>query len=64
MISELEQSGAGICLGGNSIRSLSVADDMVLLSFSRKGLHTLMDICYRYSCKWRYLYNPTKCSVV
>ena len=64
LISELEQSGAGICLGGYSISSLSVADDMVLLSFSRKGLHTLMDICYRYSCKWRYLYNPTKCSVV
>ena len=64
LISELEQSGAGICLGGYSISSLSVSDDMVLLSFSRKGLQTLMDICYRYSYKWRYLYNPTKCSVV
>ena len=33
LISELEHSGAGICLVGHSISSLSVADDMVLLSF-------------------------------
>ena len=39
---------------------------LVLLSFSRKGLQIwiLLDICYRYSCKWRFLYNPAKCSVV
>ena len=31
-------------MGGYSISSLSVADDMVLLSFYGKGLQTLMDI--------------------
>jgi len=28
------------------------------------GLQKLIDICYDYSCRWRYKYNPIKYSVV
>ena len=24
----------------------------------------MMDICFNYSVKWRYMYNPSKCEVV
>ena len=37
---------------------------MVLISFSKNGLQNMIDICYRYSCKWRYEYNPNKCGVI
>ena len=64
LISELEHSGQGFCITGSSCSSLSVADDMALLSFSKSGLQAMIDICYRYSIKWRFTYNPDKCSVV
>ena len=62
LIQELENSGYGFCIAGKSYSSLSVADDMVLLSYSKFGLQKL--ICYEYSCKWRYKYNPKKRSLV
>ena len=64
LIEELENSGYGFCIAGNSCSSLSVADDMALLSFSKSGLQAMIDICYRYSIKWRFTYNSNKCSVV
>ena len=44
--------------------SPTVTDDMLLWSLSKKGLDELMTICYRYSCKWRFEYQPSKCSVI
>ena len=64
LIKELENSGYGFCIAGGNCSSLSVADDMALLSFSRVGLQAMMNICYKYSLKWRFMYNPAKCSVV
>ena len=37
---------------------------MTLLSLSSKALQEMINICYRYSCLWRYQYNPDKCAVV
>ena len=42
----------------------SAADDMVLLALSAVGLLCLLCICYAYSCKWRYEYSASKCSVI
>ena len=64
LIVELEESGYGFCMVGNQCSSLSVADDMALLSFSKCGLQAMINICYRYSLKWRFSYNASKCSVV
>jgi len=54
LIQELEASGNGLCLYGLNVASPTLANDMVLLSFSKGGLDNMLDICYRYSCKWRY----------
>ena len=64
LITELEQSGLGICVYDFNISSPTVADDMVLVSFSRKGLQLILDICARYASKWRYQYNASKCSSI
>ena len=64
LIKEIELSQHGMCIYGMNAACPTVADDMVLISFSKKGLQHLMDMCYRYSLRWRFEYNPSKCSVI
>ena len=40
------------------------ADDIALLATSRKGLQIMMDQCYEYSCKWRFIIHPGKSVVM
>ena len=37
---------------------------MTILSLSSKALQEMINICYEYSCLWRYQYNSGKCAVV
>ena len=66
LIKILQESGYGLCIFEKSFACPTVADDMCLVSFSKKGLDMMMDICYNYSCRWRYEYNHKKmrCSCV
>ena len=34
------------------------------MGLSKLGLDELLQICFCYSCKWRYEYGPLKCSVI
>ena len=45
LIQELEASGSGVCLYGMNVASPTLADDMVLLSYSKRGLDNMLDIC-------------------
>jgi hypothetical protein len=64
LIDELEKSGLGLCVYNTCFASPTVADDMCLISLSKTSLDKMLDICYNYSCKWRYSYNPSKCAVL
>ena len=64
LIEEQEVSGFGFCMYGKQICSPTVADDMVLVSLSKQGMNEMLDICWKYSQKWRYFYNAAKCKVV
>lgn len=64
LIWDLENSGFGISVLNIRCGSPAVADDMLLMSFSKVGLDRMIKICYNYSCKWHYEYQPHKCSVV
>ncbi len=64
LIRELVSSPDGLVLYDENCCSPTVADDMILISFSRNGLLNMMNTCYRYSQKWRYTYNSTKCNVI
>ena len=57
LIKEREASNKGLCFYEINVGSPTVADDMVLMSFSKKGLDQMLHICWLYSCKWRYYYN-------
>ena len=47
-----------------NIPCITSADDMGLLSLSKKGLDRLLNICHLCSKKWLFAYNPQKCSVI
>ncbi|MES9879758.1 MAG: reverse transcriptase family protein [Sedimenticola sp.] len=64
LIRRLEASNVGFNMNGINISSPTVADDMVLISYSKYGLQKMMDTCFNYSCDWRYEYNASKCAVV
>ena len=64
LLIELTSCKFGLSIFGKNMCSPTVADDMLLSSLSKKGLDELMAICYRYSCKWRFEYQPSKCSVI
>ena len=59
LINALEHSGLGFCVYGMNINSPTVADDMILIAFSKHALDGMMKICYDYSCKWRFF--ATEC---
>ena len=42
----------------------TVADAMVLLSYSYNRLNAMLVICNDYANKWRYSYNSNKCAVL
>ena len=53
-----------MCIYELKAGSPTVADDMVLVSFSKHGIHRMLNICHNYAMKWRYEYNPSKCDVI
>ena len=64
LLYQLESSGLGFCIYDINCCCPSVADDMLLGSYSKVGLDKIMNICFGYSVKWRYLYNALKCLVI
>lgn len=64
LLYQLESSGLGFCIYDINCCCPSVADDMLLGSYSKVGLDKMMNICFRYSVKWRYLYNALKSLVI
>ncbi|MCG8048280.1 MAG: reverse transcriptase family protein, partial [Candidatus Thiodiazotropha endolucinida] len=64
LLNELCTCDLGFKMFGECFVAPTVCDDMVLLALSKLGLDTLMDICFRYACKWRYEYSPAKSSII
>ena len=49
----------GICAG-----AITYADDITLLANSQQGLQARVSIASKYSKKWRFTFNASKCSVL
>ena len=64
LIVELVNSTYGLSIYKKSLCAPTVADDMLLLSLTVNGLQELMNTCFAYSCRWRFEYNPLKCSII
>ena len=60
----LDKSNKGLKIGSVFYTAPTQADDIVLLSLSKKNLEILLGIVYNYSKKWRYVYNADKSVVI
>ena len=52
-----------MCMYNVDLCSPTVADFMVLVSFSKSGLDQMLALRYNYAMKWRFEYNADKCAV-
>ena len=60
LLVSLSESNFGVRIGNNTFNSFAYADDISLISLNATDLQNLIDVCYRYSTKWRFNFNPTK----
>ena len=60
LLSELSSCDAGVRIGNDQFNSFAYADDVNLFSLTVPGLQQLIDICYHYSMKWRFVFGITK----
>ncbi len=64
LLKDTQNSNNGVKVYDTEIASLSFADDMSLISLSRKELQKMVTIVYKYSTKWKFRFNPPKCIVL
>lgn len=64
LLYQLEASGLGMCFYNIDLSCPTVADDMLVQSFSKIGLEELISICVNYAYTWRFLHSASKSAVV
>ena len=65
LLIELHQCDTGVRVGKHKFNSSAYADDIHLLNLTMPGLQRLIDVCYKYSKKWRFNFGlkKTKCLI-
>ena len=56
----LSKSNVGVQIGDTTFNSFAYADDISVFSLNTTDLQMLIDVCYEYSIKWRFSFNPSK----
>ncbi len=64
LLKDIQNSNNGVKVYDTEIAGPSFADDMSLIPLSRKGLQKMVTIAYKYSRKWKFMFNPPKCTVL
>ncbi len=64
LLRELQSIDGGLVIYDQSCCCPTVADEMTLIYLSKHGLNSMMNICFEYSQKWRYIYNASKSAVI
>ena len=49
---------------GSRFCSPAFADDLTVLALSKEGLQAMLHIIHKHSYKWRFDFNPKKCSIM
>lgn len=60
LLQKLRDSGYGCYIGPHFTGALAYADDIVLISPTKKGLKTMADICVSYSNDYKIVFNASK----
>ena len=64
LLQELQDSGTGCTIGSIRLGNPTLADDLVLISPNLRSLEKALKIVYKYSRRWRFLFNPSKCHLI
>lgn len=64
ILREIRQSGVGAYVGDVYAGIHAQADDVALVATSKTGLQMMIDRCYQFSTKWRYLIHPIKSKIL
>ena len=64
LLIEMQEFHPGMKVCEEVVNCVAFADDITLMATCKADLQTMFDAAYRYSNKWRYEYNPTKCAVM
>ena len=64
LLCELQQCILGINVHGDKISCVAYADDVAVMAPCENDLQLLFDVAYKYSLKWRFEFNPSKCAVL
>ena len=60
LMENLESCPYGIRIGSLSLNTAGYADDITLIASTVTDLQQLVNICYHYSCQWRFVFGPLK----
>ena len=60
LMGNLESCPYGIRIGSLGLNTAGYADDITLIAGTVTDLQQLVNICYHYSCKWRFMFGPSK----
>ena len=63
LLTELEKSQNGICIGTSYLRKPACADDQLLLATSHHDLQAMLNSCHEYARHHGYVIHPEKSSV-
>ena len=64
LLEQLAKSYFSLNMYGVNICSPAYADDLTIMSLSKEGLQNMLIMVYKYSVKWRFEFNATKCSIM
>ena len=64
LLQQLLDFDGKVWLGEECVNCAAFADDITLIARCKTDLQALFDIADRYSKRWRYQYNPTKCAIM
>ena len=64
LIDMLEKENIGISLSSKIIHALLYADDVALLAESESDLQKMLNISYKFACKWNLKFNTSKSKVL
>ena len=64
LLQELMESKLGAYIGDICAGVHAQADDIAVVSTTKSNLQSMMNICYSFSTKWRFVIHPDKSKVL
>ena len=60
LLQELRESNLGARIGNINVTCPAFVDDIAIVSLSKRSLQEMINIAYKFSCKWRFKFSANK----